>query len=219
MIFEENNTSIKSSEKKRLISKFSWITRSVSTPTTRERESVALDFIEEPPNNRVTAIQVDLTDNEKKVLSLGPNFAITPRTDENLVKEVIMNMASCANQLRWMKYSENTNTCATRAQHLKKEGAPINKTCVHPPPTNNTTVEDKLKQMNNFVLHLYKNSAVPFNLSHDEAVGLKSLCGKKSELHFSISDKGGEFLVMKHFIQRDLTKNRENRVGPKKIGV
>ena len=214
LIFEENNTSIKSSEKKRLISKFSWITRSISAPTNRERESVALDPIEEPPSNRVTTLQVDLTDNEKKVLSLGPNFAITPRVDENLVKEVKLNMASYAYQLRWMKYSENTNTCATRAQHLKKEGAPINKIYVHPPPTNNTIVEDKLKQMNNFFIHLYKNSVVPFNLSHDEAVGLKSLRGKKSDLHFSVSDKGGEFVVMNQGIQRDLTENHiSNTVG------
>ena len=160
LIFEENNAGIKSSEKKRLISKFSWITRSISAPTNREREYVALDPIEEPPSYRVTTLEVDLTDNEKKVLSLGPNFAITPRVDENLVKEVKLNMASCAYQLRWMKYSENTNTSATRAQHLKKEGAPINKTYVHPPPTNNTIVEDKLKQMNNFVIHLYKNSGI-----------------------------------------------------------
>ena len=73
------------------------------------------------------------------------------------------------------------------------------------PPTNNTIVEDKLKQMNNFVIYLYKNSAVPFNLSHDEAVGLKSLHRKKSKLLFSVSDKGREFVVMNQGIQCDLT--------------
>ena len=57
LIFEENNTSIKSSEKKRLTSKFSWITRRISTPTNKESESVALDPIEEPPSNWVTTIQ------------------------------------------------------------------------------------------------------------------------------------------------------------------
>ena len=40
--------------------------------------------IDEPPENRVTAIQVDLSDNEVHLLSLGPNYAIAPRVDDNL---------------------------------------------------------------------------------------------------------------------------------------
>ena len=75
------------------------------------------------------------------------------------------------------------------------------------PPTDNTEVEDKLKQMNNFILHLYEDSVVPFsfNLTNDEAAGLRSLREKKNKLHFSVSDKGGEFVVMEKESQHELT--------------
>ena len=114
--------------------------------------------IEEPPENRVTAIQVDSSDNEVQLLSLGPNYAIAPRVDDDLIREVKTSMASCAYQLRWMKHLENRSTCNARAQHLKQQGAPVTKSFVIPPLTNNVEIEDKLKQMNNYVLHLYRNS-------------------------------------------------------------
>ena len=44
--------------------------------------------IEEPPENRVIAIQVDLSDNEVQLLSLGPNYAIATRVDDNLLRKV-----------------------------------------------------------------------------------------------------------------------------------
>ena len=137
--------------------------------------------------------------------SLGPNFSLSPRVDEKLLCEVKTNMAACAYQLRWVKHTESVSTCATRAQYLKQQCAPVTRSYVHPPPTDNTEVEDKLKQMNSFVLHLYESSVVPFNLTNVEAAGLKSLREKKNMLHFSVSDKGGEFVVMEKESQHGLT--------------
>ena len=102
---------------------------------------------------------------------------------------------------------ENVSTCSTRAQHLKQQGAPVTKSFVIPPPNNNVEIEDKLKQMNNYVLHLYKNSVVPLNLNHNQAMGLKSLRMKKDSPHFSVSDKGGEFVVMEKPVQCELTEH------------
>ena len=112
-----------------------------------------------------------------------------------------------------MKHLENRSTCSVRAQHLKQQGAPVTKSFVIPLPTNNVDIEDKLKQMNNYVLHLYRNSVVPLNLNHNQAVGLKSLRMKKDSLHISVSDKGGEFVVMEKPVQCELTEHHLTTSG------
>ena len=66
-------------------------------------------------------------------------------------------------------------------------------------------MEDTLKQLNNFILRLVQRAKVPFNLSPTEAIGLKTLKSKRSELHISVSDKGGEFVVMRSSDQKQLT--------------
>ena len=55
-------------------------------------------------------------------------------------------------------------------------------------------------------MHLISNTKVRYNLSHDQAVGLKSLLRKRGTYHFSVSDKGGEFVVMDKEKQRLLTE-------------
>ena len=55
-------------------------------------------------------------------------------------------------------------------------------------------------------MHLISNTKVKYNLSHDQAVGLKSLLRKRDTYHFSVSDKGGEFVVMDKEKQRLLTE-------------
>ena len=86
---------------------------------------------------------------------------------------------------------EEVQGCRTHAQLLKTLGTPISKSHVHPPPNDNTEVKDNLKRFNNFVIHLYKNSKIDFNLTPSQAAGLKSLIRKKDELHFSVSTKEG----------------------------
>ena len=211
-IFDDNNRCIKFSKKRRLIEKFQWLTRSrITKRTDNDTQEDQVGPIEEPPENRVTAIQVDLSDNEVQLLSLGPNYAIAPRVDDNLIRKVKISMASCAYQLRWMKHLKNRSTCSIRAQHLKQQGAPVTKSFVIPPPTNNVDIEDKLKQINNYVLHLY--SVVPLNLNHNQAVSLKSLRMKKDSLHISVSDKGGEFVVMEKPVQCELTEHHRTTSG------
>ena len=103
-----------------------------------------------------------LTNNVNSVL---PNFALTPRIDDKLITNVQIEVASLAYQLRWRKHMEEIQSCRTHAQNLKILGAPISKSYVHPPPNNNTEVEDNQKRFNNFVIHLYKNSKTDFNLT------------------------------------------------------
>ena len=107
----------------------------------------------------------------------------------------------------------NLQTCSTRAQHLKEQGAPVTKSFVIPPPTNNVETEDKLKQMKNYVLHLYRNSVIPLNLNHNQAMGLKSLRMKKDSLHISVLDKRGEFVMMEKPVQCELTEHHLTTLG------
>ena len=100
--------------------------------------------IVEPLMERITPIQVELTPDEQSVLALGPNFALTPCIDDKLITNVQVEVASSAYQLRWRKHMEEVQGCRTHAQHLKTLGAPISKSYVHPPPNNNTEVEDNL---------------------------------------------------------------------------
>ena len=150
----------------------------------------------ESDSDRVTAIQVSLSDDELSVLSLGPNFALTPVINDTLLDSVRVEMASCVYKLRWSQRRENVQSCITKTQHIRQRGAPINRPFAAPPPNNNPETEDDLKNLSRFILQLIQSSKIKCNLSHDQAVGLKSLLLNKEKYNFSVSDKGGEFVVI-----------------------
>ena len=149
---------------------------------------------------------MSLSDDELSVLSLGPNFALTPVINDTLLDSVRVEMASCAYKLRWSQRRENVQSCITNTQHIRQRGAPINRPFAAPPPNNNPETEDDLKNLSRFILQLIQSSKIKYNLSHDQAVGLKSLLLNKEKYHFSVSDKGGEFVVMDKEQQRLLTE-------------
>ena len=120
---------------------------------------------------------------------------------------VRVEIASCAYKLRWCRQMQNTHSCPTRSQVLRQKGAPVTKPFARPPPTNYTDTEDELRNLSKFVIHLISNTKIRYNLSHDQAVGLKSLLRKRDDFHFSVSDKGGEFVVMDKEKQRLLTEH------------
>ena len=206
-VFETNNETIKQSEKDRLKKKIAWLCKKQWSQKydIKEHEEEVIE-IAEAPEKRVTSIQVNLTEEEKQLLALGPNYALKPRVDEKFITKVKIQMAAVAYQLRWKKQMEEVQGCDTKAQYLRKAGAPITKSFVRPPPNNNAEVEHRLKRLNTFVLHLYQNTKVDNNITHDQAVGLKSLSTKRDKLHISVSDKGGEFVVMERKAHYDLTK-------------
>ena len=101
----------------------------------------------------------------------------------------------------------NITSCNTLVQHFPKQGAPINKPFARPPPTDCVTVEDNLKQLNNFILDLCGKTRLKPNLSPDQITGFKSLLSKRNTFSFSVSDKGGEFFVMNKHSQCELTEH------------
>ena len=101
-IFTCNNCTVKSNEKERLIKKFEWLSEQhcERTPTaalsSSTSEHVDLSPIDEPANDRITTIQVDLSEQEQALLALGPNFALSPKVDERLINQINMEVAACA---------------------------------------------------------------------------------------------------------------------------
>ena len=85
-------------------------------------DSPAVDTscIAELVEDRVTAIQVNLSPEEQSLLALGPKFALTLRIDETLMHTVKAETASCAFKLRWMTFMDNTASCPTALQHLAR---------------------------------------------------------------------------------------------------
>ena len=73
----------------------------------------------------------------------------------------------------------NPHSCDTLLQNFRKEGAPINKPFARPPPTDCISVEDDLKQLNNFIVGLYKNTRLKPNLTPNQINGFKSLLSKR----------------------------------------
>ena len=138
---------------------------------------------------------------------MGPKFALAPRIDEKLIYQVRKEVAACAYRLRWRDCLSNVNSCMTQVQHFRLQGAPIDSPFAKPLPDSNFTTEDKLKELNNFIVELLRKSNVKFNLSRQQVAGFKSLLERKEDLSISVSDKGGEFVVLENDVQRQLTEN------------
>lgn len=106
--------------------------------------------IEQPAEDRLTLIQVDLSRVEKSLLSLGPNFALTSRIDADLLQRVQVEIAASAYRLRWSLHLAETATCASLVQHLRQSGCPFQHPFAKTPPTHNVEMEDSLKQFQTF---------------------------------------------------------------------
>ena len=142
-IFTCNNCTVKSNEKERLIKKFEWLSEQhcECTPTaalsSSTSEHVDLSPIDEPADDRIITIHVDLSEQEQALLALGPNFALSPKVDERLINQINMEVAACAYRMRWKQHFSTSHSCETLAQHFQRQGAPIHKPYARAPPISN----------------------------------------------------------------------------------
>ena len=104
-------------------------------------------------------------------------------------------------------------SCVTLVQHLKQPGCPFQRPFARAPPTHDVDVEDSLKNLKAFILKKIQGSNPRFNLTHDEAVVLKSLREKRDLFHFLGSDKGGEFVMMEKELHKQLTMHLLTSAG------
>ena len=96
---------------------------------------------------------------------------------------------------------------------MSKQGAPINKPFALPPPNDNANTEDNLKQLNYFIVDLCQKTNLKPNLSADQRAGFKSLLDKKDQMSFSVSVKGGEFVILPKQSRKDLTNHHLSNTG------
>lgn len=155
----------------------------------------------------MTTLLTDLNPQEKAVLELGPNFALAPTVGDRLLSEVNAELAACAYRLRWQQSSLERDTVPTRLQVWRQDKIPTNRKFINPPPPASTEMEENLRQLQKKIHVQLEHTKIQFNLSHQEAAGLKSLKSRLQDIHISVSDKGGEFVVTDRDLQQELTQN------------
>ena len=124
-LFEHNNSSVKSHYKQKLKRKFSALSTSDSV-STNDATTESISISNEPPESRVTTLCTNITEQEEQLLSLGPNYALSPRVDDKLLDNVRINIAHTAYKLRWKSHLSTVHTAPTLYQHIKKSGYPSN---------------------------------------------------------------------------------------------
>ena len=203
-LFEHNSSTVKSHYKQKLKRKFSALSTSGSV-CTNDATTESISISNEPPESRVTTLCTNITEQEEQLLSLGPNYALSPRVDDKLLDNVRINIAHTAYKSRWKSHLSTVHTAPTLYQHIKKSGCPFQRPYTCTPPTHNINLEDNIKQLLNFIINQYKSTKPVRNLTQDQLVGFKSLLSKRDTIHFSVSDKGGEFVLLSKEVHTELT--------------
>ena len=183
-----------------------------------------------PPVDRVTVLSLDsdnpinLTDDERQLLSLGPKFAVTPIINEDLLHRVQVDVAECAYKLKWNRHIEEGNgNTATNVQtsaaapspepepepEVQDTRIPFKSPFATPPPNQNIILEAELSLLNKYILDTYKSVKLKCNLSRAEMAGLKSLSAR-TDIHISKSDKCGDFVVSQRDSYREITLHHIN---------
>ena len=197
-IFDTHNDYTKHTTKLHLQNKFLWLMDKYYKRVIPQDSGI----ITEDVGERVTVINVpDITENEKSLLALGPNYSLNPRIDETFMNKVKVDVARCAVQLRNQEGSETSGTDAPRNTLY---GSPFQIPFVRTPETASHETEDKLAQLNKFVINTMKNARITNNLTRQQRNGLKTL-KRRDNIHLSVSDKCGEFVVTTKQIHKQIT--------------
>ena len=203
-LFEFNNTVVKAQYKEKMKQKFAALSPLSPSSANAVVPASVPNITEE---SRVTTLGVTITANEEQFLALGPNFALSPRIDEKLLDTIRLNVAHTAYRLRWKAYTNSIHTAQTLYQHMKSSGCPFQRLYSCAPPTTDINLEDNLKQLMQFILKQYTSIKPVQNLTLNQCIGFKSLLNKRDTVHFSISDKGGEFVLLDKEVHTELTTN------------
>ena len=167
--------------------------------------------------DRVTVLDIDsanpisLADNERKLLSLGPKFAVTAKIDDKLLHQIKVDVAECAYKLKWNTHIDGRDSNQEVDEvgpglesETNRVNIPFRSPFVTPPPADNPLLEAELSLLNNFIINTIKSATVKCNLSRAEVAGLKSLWDR-SDLSISVSDKCGDFVVTSLDAHKEIT--------------
>ena len=114
-----------------------------------------------------------------------------------------MDLARCAVQMRNKEQRETADsTVNTPTNRWYK--SPFQIPFVRTPETATYETEDKLSQLNKFVIATMQNAKVESNLTRHQRSGLKAL-KRREDVHVSVSDKCGEFVITTKQIHKQIT--------------
>jgi len=127
-----------------------------------------------------------------------------------LLEEINISIAQCAYSLRWQNINRDEHVSDDSQQphrQIKAAGCPFQRPFLSAPPSENNDLEAELRLLKNFIITETKKTAssITPNLTVSEQKGLKLLLARKNDLHFSVSDKGGEFVINTVKSHKDIT--------------
>ena len=214
-ISESNQYHIKAQHKKRLQKKFEWLL-SKHYPLLTPPPPLPV----QPADERVTTVNCNsVTDTQKSVLALGPNFAVAPKINQEFKDKVAVDLAQCVFKIRHKEALSSQEPAAETSEESEQptEGteesnaAKVKRLCPFPSPftrtpdPTNPELEDKLANFNRFVLNLVETHKHQDNLTRPQKQALHALRSDRS-IHVSVSDKCGEFVVTTKETHQTLTE-------------
>ena len=147
-----------------------------------------------------------LDENEKKLLALGPGFAVPPKINEKTIRDVELNLAQCSYKLKWMNKLEDGASGHSVMSEFKKSHPQLQSPFIATPPNVGVEVDVMINKLSTFVINTVKTSVVNVNLSRDQLTGYKSLKAR-TDLQIMKSDKSGDFVVSNIDAYKGITIN------------
>ena len=218
-LFIWNNLETKLESKQKLIQKTDSLRRSRCTRRQETPEPETTNFVPDPPSTKVSSLGTSLSVEETDLLALGPNFALMPKINEELKQTVKTNIAQAAYGMRWRSFMEGreetpsdpetdtANPVEPEPQHQQRTAPPFHRRFASAPPIQDLQLEHDLRQLQQVILSRLDTTKSNSNLTPSQRSGLRSLLKRKSDLHISVSDKGGEFVVMDKDVQKRVTEH------------
>eukprot|EP00116_Pleurobrachia_bachei_P009145 sb/3469407/ len=102
-------------------------------------------------------------------------------------------------------------------QQQQRVITPFHRRYASAPPTQDLQLEHDLRQLQQVILTRLDNTKTKSNLTPSQREGLRSLLKRKHDLHISVSDKGGEFVVIDSDLQKSVTNHHINDMSTKGV--
>ncbi|KAK6750258.1 hypothetical protein RB195_002320 [Necator americanus] len=151
---------------------------------------------------------IHLSDNAVDFLSLGPSFSISHRIDGSTFRKVTVGLYKLRDQLRIRARNESNHQHAAPISRRALPPTPFPRNFYKEPEPARET-DTKFRILLSGVLSAYNHHRrlTLNNLTREQWQGLKEIreMTTRGDIRLSVSDKGGEFVVMPQALDREIT--------------